>query len=191
MADRFEEMLEQHRASVFRYAFSLTRHFDLADDLTQDCMLLACRTPSRPDDLDSVKGWLLRITRNRWIDLCRKRKEIEFSKQECEALASSVVDDPAESAMQRERVVKIMGDMLALPTRQREVMYLRVIEQLRTDEIAETLQTTKANVKASLSVARRTLRQKIALTNDMPESPDSSHTNSVSKSHSIDETISS
>ena len=46
-----------------------------------------------------------------------------------------------------------------LPPRQREVLYLSACEGLKTAEIAEILGATPEAVKASLSIARKRMRE--------------------------------
>lgn len=161
MVERVYELLEQHRQSVYRYALNLARDIEVAEDLTQECMLAALKHVDSLREVKSIQSWLIRVTRNRWVDLCRKQTPPLMSSQDVDQLVNSLAVDPAQSASQREEVATVMAEMLSLPTRQREVMYLHVVEQLSAKQIAETLEISKQSVKSNLCAARQALRNKI------------------------------
>jgi RNA polymerase sigma-70 factor (ECF subfamily) len=62
---------------------------------------------------------------------------------------------------QRECVQRALAALDALPPRQRQVMHLVTIEQLTHQDAAAVLEITVEALKASLSVARRAMREKL------------------------------
>jgi RNA polymerase sigma factor (sigma-70 family) len=68
---------------------------------------------------------------------------------------------PEKIAAEDERVEQIVRAMDALPQRQGQVLYLFSIERLSQQEIAEVLGISAEATKASLSLARRALRQRL------------------------------
>ena len=64
--------------------------------------------------------------------------------------------------MANEQQAEIFDRMQMLPDRQREVLYLRAVEELPIDEISKILGVNRNAVKASLSVARQTMRSWLA-----------------------------
>ncbi|HKA91045.1 MAG TPA: RNA polymerase sigma factor [Haliangiales bacterium] len=63
--------MEQHRKRLFGTAMRLTRHPADAEDLVQDVMERALRARGRVPAHANVRGWLLAILRNLFIDRMR------------------------------------------------------------------------------------------------------------------------
>jgi RNA polymerase sigma-70 factor (ECF subfamily) len=62
---------------------------------------------------------------------------------------------------QRECVARALAALDELPQRQRQVMHLVTIEQLSQEAAAEVLEISVEAVKASLSLGRRAMREKL------------------------------
>ena len=161
----------ERRARVFRFAVSLTKDRDIAEDLTQEACLRSIQSVKNESEIRQVDAWLFRIVRNLWIDRCR-RSHVQNT--------NSVVDvhelagwtqGPSELTSQREELAQCLAAMLELPGRQREVLHLHVVEQMTIDEIASTLELTRNNVKASLSLARKRMRERMQPSNSHESQP--------------------
>ena len=72
---------------------------------------------------------------------------------------------PQGIAIHREEFGRILKTMQSLPDQQRNILHLRTVEQFSISEIAELLDVTQNNVKANLSIARKTMRKKIFVGN--------------------------
>ncbi|MCA9104646.1 MAG: RNA polymerase sigma factor [Pirellulaceae bacterium] len=141
---------------VYRFALSLSRHTQDAEDLTQECFLRINRQTTPPEQ---PLAWCFRVVRNLWLDRCRQREvRGEDAGQDLGSLSGNE-RDPAVVASFNEELTRVWRHMMDLPDRQREVLYLRAIEQMSAAEVAETLQLSHANVKATLSLARKRMRE--------------------------------
>jgi len=71
---------EAHAATLWRYVVSLTGDATGADDIVQETLLRAWRSPSiLSDPVDSTRGWLFTVARNLVIDdarSARRRHEV-------------------------------------------------------------------------------------------------------------------
>jgi len=151
-------LLDEYLDSVYRYALRLTRNTDQANDLTQDTMLRAWRKRSSLREPDKAKVWLLRIANNLWTDqLRRKVHEPQLLKQPPKSREPTVT----KKIIQQENVAQAIAVLDQLPDRQRQVMHLITVEQLSQQAAAEILGISIAAVKASLSMARKQMREQL------------------------------
>lgn len=135
-----------------------------AEDVAQETMLRAWRHRRRLRDPRAGRAWLLRITANLCRDHLRRSRHAV-------SRAGPVPDEqpgPGASALRHTEVKddlqQVREMMNQLPRRCRDVLYLRVFEELSHDEIAAVLGATPGSVKVSLSRARQKMR-------DMLEDP--------------------
>ena len=153
-----DDLVAIHADAIYRYALRLTRHQQRAEDLTQETLLRGWRQLKKLRDSAAARVWLLRIATNLHRDGLRAARP---------AAAYQVHEAPspdlgvAGRLEQKECVARAMAELDALPARQRQVMHLIIIEQLSHDEAARVLEISTEAVKASLSLARRTMREKL------------------------------
>jgi RNA polymerase sigma-70 factor (ECF subfamily) len=159
--------------SLYGYAMVLTRNRAEAEDLVQETYVRAIPAMNRLRSDSNVKGWLLKILRNAWLNQLRKRRtapEIAWSDVEDGSIGE--IREPSKdsyqtfvSKMEREQV---RAAIEALPAPSREIILLREFEELSYDEIACLLNCPVGTVMSRLARARSKLR--VHLTSTMPES---------------------
>lgn len=72
--DDFEYIYNKYFQSLYLYAISLTKNKDDALDLIENTFIKAYL--SYDDITQSLQYWLIRVLRNEFIDLTRKRKKL-------------------------------------------------------------------------------------------------------------------
>lgn len=147
------------KAVVLGYAAA---HSD-ADDVVQETFFTAWRTAARYEPRGAkVSTWLFRIAINRCIDLERRRKLRRFVGLEDAAERA----DPAVGADvemdDRAGLAAVMGDIRALPERQRAAILLAADGEHSNAEIAAALGVSVGAAEQLLVRARRTLRERLA-----------------------------
>lgn len=137
---------------------SMSRDRWLADDLAQEAILRAMRSETRFDDREQLRKWLFRVTHNLWIDATRK--SVASTNQPL-SLREAIdgTDSPDLVVELSEQVEAAFAQMQRLPLAQRQVLYLRVVEEMSVDDVADTLGMTRAAVKTNLSLARKRMRE--------------------------------
>ena len=151
-------LLDEHLDTVYRYALRLTRNADQASDLTQETMLRAWSKRSTLREAEKAKVWLLRIANNLWTDQLRRN----IRRPRLLVLPpTSREPTVAKKMIQQENVAQALAALDQLPDRQRQVMHLITIEQLSQPATAEILGISVAAVKASLSMARKQMREQL------------------------------
>lgn len=163
MRDAFEQDLVAALPSLRRFALSLCRNGDVADDLVQTTVERAVASRARYDPGTRIEPWLFRILRNAWIDQTRRAATRGTEIDVADAPEAAMVDGPrvTESALMLQRTEAAMA---TLPAEQREVMVLVCFEEMSYAEAAEVLGIPKGTVMSRLARGRAALAQKLGIT---------------------------
>jgi len=154
-----------YRSRIYRYALLSLRDADLADTVTQDCLLRAYRARDDFRGDCSVATWLTRIATNLIRDATRSRK-FQFwrtaSAVEVGALADRLRSpgiSPETSLVVREELAKVWDAVDKLPGKQRTVFLLRFVEEMELPEIATAMGLHVGTIKSHLHRALAAVRK--------------------------------
>ena len=166
--EAFSELVRHYERRVYRLAKNITRNDEDAEDVLQDAFLKAYT------HLDNFKGdskfytWIVRIAVNEALMRLRKRKTdrnvpldepVELG-EETVAREIAVWEDNPEQRYSKEEWRAILDSAVDdLKPDFRTVFVLRDIEELSTEETAETLGISVPAVKSRLLRARLALRE--------------------------------
>jgi len=164
----FSELVTHYERKIYRLAKNITRNDEDAEDVLQDAFLKAYT------HLDNFKGdskfytWIVRIAVNEALMRLRKRKTdrtvpldepVELG-EETVAREIAVWEDNPEQRYSKEEWRNILDAAVDdLKPDFRTVFVLRDIEELSTEETAETLGISVPAVKSRLLRARLALRE--------------------------------
>ena len=164
----FSELVTHYERKIYRLAKNITRNDEDAEDVLQDAFLKAYT------HLDNFKGdskfytWIVRIAVNEALMRLRKRKTdrtvpldepVELG-EETVAREIAVWEDNPEQRYSKEEWRNILDTAVDdLKPDFRTVFVLRDIEELSTEETAETLGISVPAVKSRLLRARLALRE--------------------------------
>lgn len=143
--DAFGRLYDRWFDRVHDLARRLTRDDALAADVAQDAFLAAWQRLDGLDDPASFGGWLLRIARNRALDVVRsaghRRTEAvaEVSDERATADRVAVATDPALVAADHEVQALVWGAAAALGERDLTALDLHLRHGLDPAEIGEVL----------------------------------------------------
>ncbi len=159
----FRELLDRHRASVFRLVRGNTGDDDAALDVTQEAFIAAFAALKSYDVTRPFKTWVSRIALNKCRDWARRRAVRRFFSfaLPLEA-AASIADDsiPADQQLaDRAELARVRAGIAKLPPTIREPLILRTIEGLTQAETAEVLGISEKAVETRLYRARSKLTE--------------------------------
>ena len=169
-ASAFSELVERYERKIYRLAKHITQNDEDAEDVLQESFLKAYT------HLDSFQGdskfytWLVRIAVNEALMKLRKRKtdrtvsldEPQDTGEDLVAREIAVWDDDPEKKYSREELAEILDKAVdSLKPSFRTVFVLRDIEELSTEDTAETLGISVPAVKSRLLRARLQLRERL------------------------------
>lgn len=162
MKDGFSDELIALLPNLRRFALSLCRRADLADDLVQITAERALAARDRFDPASRLDAWLFRILRNAWIDHARRTTT--------QGVTVGIHDTPdalvVDGVQHTETVLTLRKTELAmaeLPEDHREVMMLVCVEELSYREAAEVLGVPIGTVMSRLARARLALAEKVGI----------------------------
>ncbi|WP_410217059.1 sigma-70 family RNA polymerase sigma factor [Paracoccus sp. (in: a-proteobacteria)] len=162
----FGEALIRLLPHLRRYALSLARRPDLADDLVQTTVECAIFHAASHDPAQRLQPWLFRITRNAFIDVTRQRtKGTRVDLVENPDILSA--DGVAVTEM-RLMLQATQAAIVRLPVDQAEVLTLVCIDGLSHAEAAEVLGVPKGTVMSRLSRARVALADALGIKRNLP-----------------------
>lgn len=159
-ARAFEQLYARHRLPLYRHLLRQVREPALADELFQDVWqrVITARAGWRPDA--PFRTWLFRIAHNRLADYWRAQKHRPPAPADSEARTAGVADPatPERELSQFEQRRRLQLAIQALPPEQREVVMLRLEQELSLDEIGEITGAGRETVKSRLRYAMDKLR---------------------------------
>lgn len=163
----FEALYERYRRRIYRFAFSLCRNHEDAEDLAAESWERAFRFIGRMDAGIAFQAWIDRIVLNRFRDMRRaaaRRGPPRSFEEHLERYGERHIINRSEPPPSPETQVEanereaILSDAIyALPPYQRTMIDLFHRENRTYSEIARLMKIPIGTVKSRLSRARDTL----------------------------------
>jgi RNA polymerase sigma-70 factor, ECF subfamily len=163
--DGFRAATLEFLDSLYGAALRLTRNADRAQDLVQDTYLKAIRAQRSFAQGTNLKAWLYTILQNTWRNRQRDgaRSRVEFDSDAVERSAEAVIPgrgrgETPESLLMRDTLnADLQAALDGLGEAFREVVWLRDVDELTYQEIADVLDIPIGTVMSRLSRARKQL----------------------------------
>jgi RNA polymerase sigma-70 factor (ECF subfamily) len=159
----FETLYDRHRVRLYRFLLRQLRDGGLADELFQDIWqrVIAARAGWRPEALFTT--WLFRIAHNRLADHWRALQHRPPAPDNADERSERVPDPdtPERSLSEFEQRRRLQVALDELPEAQREVVLLRLEQELTLEEIGEVTGVGRETVKSRLRYAMDKLRTRL------------------------------
>jgi len=155
----FNAVIAAHSDVVWRTAFRLLGRHDDALDCYQETFLAALRI-SRNEDIGHWRAMLVRIATRRAIDRLRQRYASVETSGNLDLVSSgrSTVESPDAQAQLEELLEQVRQVLATLPEQQAEAFWLRHLEQLSPNEVAELMGLEPGHVRVLVHRAAASLR---------------------------------
>jgi RNA polymerase sigma-70 factor (ECF subfamily) len=161
----FEQLVQAHYASLFRFALSLARDETAAADLVQQTFFLWA---SKGDSLRvacAARSWLLTTLHREFLG--GRRRDIRFTQVEVnEAEADEELPHIGSEAAERLDGRAVMQALMEVPEIYRAPLALFYLEDMSYQEIAETLEVPAGTVMSRLARGKDQLRQLLRVDED-------------------------
>ena len=159
----FETLYGRHRQRLYRFLLRQLRDGALADELFQDIWqkLIAARATWTPEA--AFATWLYRIAHNRLADHWRALQHRPPAPADADERTARVPDPdtPERQLSEFEQRRQLQLALAGLPPEQREVVLLRLEQELTLEEIGEVTGVGRETVKSRLRYAMDKLRAQL------------------------------
>ena len=164
--EAFNELVQRHHARIYGLAYRMLGNPDDASDATQEAFLEAYKSIQSFQFQSKFLTWMYRVG----INVCQQYKRRSDSRQR--ALTSYTKDVlerngeytgeyPDRVLLKTERDQLIQQAINQLPSKQRMVITLFYMQQMKYREIAELLDCSEGTVASRLNTAVKNLKSKL------------------------------
>jgi RNA polymerase sigma-70 factor (ECF subfamily) len=149
-------LFDRYSKVVYSVALRVLRDPAAAEDVLQEVFMQVWRNPDGfIQSRGSLGGWLAVVSRNRSIDVLRRKRPMESIDDVAPASNYNLADE-AES---RHMIEKARGVIAQLPLEQRKTLEMAFFDGLTHSEIAEMtgepLGTVKTRIRSALTALRK------------------------------------
>jgi len=165
-----ETLINRHRDKIFGFIYSKVRNQELTEDLFQDTLFKIVRTLKKGKYIEEGKflSWVIRIAHNIIIDYYRKKNKMKNVYESEDFSLFDILHDnslDAEGEMIRQQMIQKIRILIeTLPSEQKEVLKMRMYEELSFQEIADatgvSINTALGRMRYALINIRKTIEEK-------------------------------
>jgi RNA polymerase sigma-70 factor (ECF subfamily) len=167
-----DQLLMRAQEVARRFSRSVCGHTGDAEDAVQEALIRTYRNVGSIRDPDAFRPWLYRTVRNACLVARRKRAgeptRLQSLDEPRAGLNGPIERDARDPGKDPEQLAdnaalrrQLRRALRALPGHYREVVFLRELEGLSTQEVARVTGISEANVKTRLHRARTQLQSLI------------------------------
>ena len=157
-----EGIMEQYQASLLRYATRVLNNQEAAQDVVQEAFIRLHGNWDKVLRRDvPIKGWLFRTTHNAAVDYIRKESRRRLLHERQSKETDPYAGDCDDRREHEERHDLVLQHLNILSPGEREVLVLRMQEELSYREIAEVLNRSEGYVGTLIHTATRKLSQSL------------------------------
>lgn len=150
----FEDIYSQYYQMLYLYALSLTKNKDDALDLVEDTFIKAYI--HYEDTTSSIQYWLIRVLRNLYIDLMRKRRKLVSYDFQFEWVKDPY--DLTKEFIHNERKAWLYSEILKLDSIPRQILLFSL--DMNDQEISKLLHLSIDNVRTIRYRTKKELKEK-------------------------------
>lgn len=159
---QFEALFRSSYASLVKYAKTLIRDHDTAEEIVQDFFFRFWQNKEKIQIESSLNGYLFRSVHNGCLHYIEHQKVVERHGLEISSDQASVSESPADVLQYKELQSKIARTIEKLPERCGQIFCMNRFEGLKYSEIAEKLSVSVKTVEANMGRALKEFRKVLA-----------------------------
>ena len=159
--DNFGQFYDEYINKIFNFIYYKTHHKETAEDLTSETFIKALdKLDMFNENKGSFSTWLYRIARNTVIDFYRTKKDNINIDDVWDLSTDEDVLRDLDTAKKLEDIKKYLK---ILKSEQREIVILRVWEEMSYREISKVMGKSEASCKMAFSRTIKVLKEKMPL----------------------------
>lgn len=154
-----EEIYKEYSKIVYVYLISLTNNSEIAEELMQETFYSAMKNINKFRKEASLKTWLCKIAKNKWLDYLKKIKTLnEIGIDEIDE-KFLLVNSFEENLSNKEIIIDLYKKIHKLDEKSREVVYLRIMAELSFKEISVIMGETETWARVTFYRAKVKLKE--------------------------------
>ena len=158
-ASLFKQLLLPLYPRLQRVALRMLGNVEDAEDMVQEVYMKLWGKREELPDVQNMEAYCVALTKNMCIDRLRLA-EVDRVDVDDVPLSLAAADDVASLLESQDAVEQVKLIIETLPEKQQQVITLRDIRDCTFEEIEEQTGLTAVNVRALLSRARKTIRER-------------------------------
>ena len=158
-ASLFKQLLLPLYPRLQRVALRMLGNVEDAEDMVQEVYMKLWGKREELPDVQNMEAYCVALTKNMCIDRLRLA-EVDRVDVDDVPLSLAAADDVASQLESQDAVEQVKLIIETLPEKQQQVITLRDIRDCTFEEIEEQTGLTAVNVRALLSRARKTIRER-------------------------------
>lgn len=159
----WESLVHQHSLRVYRLALRLSGNHADAEDITQEVLVRAMKSPGA-GTTGSAEGWFHRVTTNLFVDLVRRRRRartVPLDERPWSREPADTDPDPADAALETVLEPDVAAALASLPPAFREAVLLCDVHGLSYAEIGKVVGVKTGTVRTRIHRGRAMLRREL------------------------------
>jgi RNA polymerase sigma-70 factor (ECF subfamily) len=158
----FETLFRSSYASLVKYAGTLIKDQDTAEEIVQDLFFRLWQNKEKLNIESSLNGYLFRSVHNSCLHHIEHLKVVDRHAREAALEPEPNTEDPAEMLQYSELQAKIARIIERLPERCGKIFCMNRFEGMKYSEIAEKLSVSVKTVEANMGKALKEFRKALA-----------------------------
>ena len=142
-----KEIYDREYQRVYRIAMIYLRNIHDAQDAVQNVFIKLLEHPKFFEDEEQEKAWFITVTKNYCKDILKSswKRKIDLG-------------EIPDMANEEKEIYDVMTDMMKLPAKYREVLYLYYYEGYSVKDMSEMLDRKESTLQTQLATARKKLK---------------------------------
>jgi RNA polymerase sigma-70 factor (ECF subfamily) len=156
----FDELFARYGRPLFRYALAIVNSAEDAEDAVQEAWVRVAREHKQLKKIHNIKAYLFSAARNSAYNTIRARRR---RREVCEDAAGLDAQPSAQRADASVEYIALQKSFAGLPIEQREVLALKICDEMTFEEIARMLgasiNTVAGRYRYGIERLRRALKE--------------------------------
>lgn len=153
----FEDLFQEYSDVIYRLCLYKTSKEDVAHDLTQETFLRLWKSISSNKEISKPKQYIYQIARNLIVDYYKSNKTVSLDELQEEGFEPRSNESSAELVSE----ISIIKEAIeALDQEFRDVVYMRFVESMKVNEIADVLDISENLASVRINRGKKKLQEK-------------------------------
>jgi RNA polymerase sigma-70 factor (ECF subfamily) len=158
---QFESLFRSSYVSLVRYAKTLIKDHDTAEEMVQDLFFRLWQDKEKIKIESSLNGYLFRSVHNKCLHYIEHNKVVERHAEEMSYRQTNIQENPSDILQYQELQARIARILEKLPERCGKIFCMSRFEGLKYAEIAEKLSVSVKTVESNMGRALKEFRKEL------------------------------